>query len=411
MNNFADAMAEARQALSAADTQGAFYALCPLLTEIGEDSLHRDELFTCFAEIAVRRWGTAWRELVLVAKDPSNVKGCYSLGSALIDRGHPDIAVGVLTHAVQLHPENRELLHELVAALELQGHNRAALALLRDAPVLVRQSFLHRYLEAFNCTMSGEFDAARELLPSLASDTSPQETVMVERVASILARSQHLGSLGLQTTTSGRLCVLTGALLLDNFAASPDIFPQVKTQLTRLSAVLEAWDLHPKLVLAPPDPLSHGLAMAAGRMLGLPVERWLGETVEGLVTCWDPRQMLPELQNLLRQRNAGQLYFAHRARVGIEQITCPDLLGCADTTGYLPWEAGDDDPFADIPREPNPKELADAVLNSTALPDMPNEIESQMRSFAVAVGKARPAARLQNGQRDRLWAGVLMVSQ
>ncbi len=410
MSNFANTLAEARQAIEVEDTESAFRALRPLLADLSDDRTQRAELFACFAEVAVRRWGPAWRELVLNALDPGQEQASYNLGSALLDKALPDIAAGVLAQTVQLHPENGALLHELVAALELQGRNQAALAALRGAPLQVRGSFLHRYLEAFNSTMVGEFDAARELFPGLAAEAGPQETLMVDRIASILARAQHLGALAPQTTASGRLCVLTGALLLDNSVASSNIFAQIRTQLNTLSRVLSAWEIHPPRVLAPPDPLSQGLAAAAGAVLGLPVERWLGEPIAGLVTGWDPRRMLPELQTLLRQHNPGQLFFAHRAKVGLEHPTCPDLLGCADHTGRLPWEAGDDDLFADVPPEPGPNEIANAVRNAVADLAMPTDIEAQMRSFAVATDRATPAAKLHSGQRDRLWAGVLLVS-
>ena len=100
--------------------------------------------------------------------EPDDVDGLYDLGYHLIEAGQPAIAATVLAQAHARAPGSEAVVTELCAALERDLRHGGARAALEREPGLIAQSFLCRYLYAWNAAMSGDLGVARSRGPWIA---------------------------------------------------------------------------------------------------------------------------------------------------------------------------------------------------------------------------------------------------
>src|SRR5687768_14584605 len=89
-----------------------------------------------------------------VSTDLDDADALYELGYQLVEAGLPAIAATVLTRCLEVVPGTEDVLTELVAALERTLAYREAKELLLAHPQLVAESFLCRYLTAYDAAMS-----------------------------------------------------------------------------------------------------------------------------------------------------------------------------------------------------------------------------------------------------------------
>src|SRR4030095_14703342 len=106
-------------------------------------------------KLAARRGAQPLADLAGAAvRDPDSPDRLYDLGYALIDAGAPAIAASVLWRCLALVGNSEEVVCELVSALESAMAYADAFEVLAAQTELRAQSFLCRYLYAFNAAMT-----------------------------------------------------------------------------------------------------------------------------------------------------------------------------------------------------------------------------------------------------------------
>jgi len=360
-----------------------------------------------------------------VAQSPDDSQVLYGLGYALIELGLPDVAACALGRANSLTPGEEPIVTELVAALERDGRNQEACEVLRAEPQLCEQSFVCRYLLAFNSVLSADLDGARALLPTLESRESEDEAYMASRVAAMLQRADLLketSDLGHQDLRGWHF-VTTGGLLLHlspygfddgmngRYAYVSDTMELCKLGLTRLQALLEAWDEAPPWILAPPDRDSQILAAAAEEILGLPVVEYSADAGPGLIVVYDLNRLAQDTPAEILQHSPGQILYAHATCWTDPPRCAPDVTTLLYQALQTPWgermkvdEDGEVETTAADERTED-----DIAADIVAASDENEELESfdpvdALLAVARAAGPGM-AFREEEGRRSPLWEG------
>ncbi len=142
--------------------------------------------------------------------------------------------------------------------------------------------------------------------------------------------------------------------------------------INRLAAALDAWAKRPPRVLTLSGRESETIAIAAGEVLGLAIERFpLHKHVEGLVVAYDLAQQPTELLDVLVQHRSNRLLWSHAAQWTSEGPFASDATTYLYQINHNPWQAGrlrvnpDAQQQEETPEvEGTPRALADAVLDA-----------------------------------------------
>ncbi len=415
---YSDVRREALDALSAGEPQRAFALFRWALEYPGtllSDEAWRDAL-SVFAQISAEIAGDEFAEYVRrAANRPDDTINLYELGNQLIEQSLHGIAATVLMRAHQLLPGREQILIELVSALEGSQHNHDACRVLREAGTMVDESFICRYLLAFNELMTGDVDEPRRLLPALEQmamrDSGPNNSYvfmagqirqMIDRAAALEDVSPLDGQ-----DLRGWHFVINGALLLHlspfgfdegmngRYAYTVDSDDRCLAGILRLDAALKAWKLSPPRVFVLPDRPSAVLAHAAARVLDLPAVPWPagGSESPGLLVVYDLDALDGDLLQTLYPHRPGQILFCHAACWTSE----PPFV--ADVTTYLyqmnktPWQA-------DGTVEELAGKIAAAKVAPDALADLPALTEIA-EATAKVQGEAAAGAFRRAGNRRR----------
>lgn len=415
--------ASALALLSAGDADGAFRELRWALWY--PRPVPTDELVDALGVLARIFAALGHRELAERAAhasvDPLDPDGLYDLGYQLVEEGLPGIAATVLLRCLALVPGSEQVVTELVAALEQLLAYRDARRMLDAHPALLEQSFLCRYLRAFNAAMSGDLATTRADLARLAPAEPVQET-MAARIAAMVARAERAAGRPLDDRDlRGWHYVLTGGLLTHlsphgfdegmhgRYAWLQDSLALVRLGLERLRAVLAAWAVTPPCVYALPGRDHEAVGEAAARVLGLPLQPWpaVGVPAPGLVVAYDLGAVAGRELERLSERRAGQVLFAHATGWTEDGPLAADVTTLLHQSVVAPWEAQLVlDPVTGAARTGeadarDAAELGAAIAASALPPDDDQALDDVPGLEALARAAGEPAA----GRRERAWAG------
>lgn len=420
-----DERREIQRLVASGDDQAAFARLRARLGWPAGKSIPSAELpgwLEVVGELAMRRGADELGQLAGEAvRDPDSPDRLYELGYALIDAGAPELAASVLWHCLALVPNSEEVVCELVSSLESALAYRDAFGILADHPALRAQSFLCRYLYAFNAAMAGRLDVVRETAPILAPDSAETEA-MAEAIHGMVARADRVaGACRLDDRDlRGWHYVLTGGLLAHlspygfdepmhgRYAWLADSFHHVATGLDRLAALVRGLDL--PCIYAPPGRNHEIVARAAAARLGLSIAPWpaVGVPAPGLVVLYDLAELDPSDVARLVQRRPDQVVYAHASPWTHDSPVAPDLTTLLYQSVVPPWgESMVIDPDSREvttagPDERSPEAIAEALLASPGL-GADDLVADDAAQWAALVERAWPPP--PGGMRSRLWAG------
>lgn len=193
MDAFPDVLPKVNEALATNRARDAFGLMRSWLEYPGRVSdAEWPVAMECFARVAREIAGDATSDIVLAARDATQVDALYDLGYELIEQELFDLAATVLSRAVKLRPDLPGLLSELVAALERDGRHRDACLWLRGSPTLLESHYVLRYLLAWNTAMTGDLDALKQMMPSLSEPSNGSEATMLHRLWGVIERARAL---------------------------------------------------------------------------------------------------------------------------------------------------------------------------------------------------------------------------
>lgn len=431
---YSDVRREALAALSARDPQRAF-ALFRWTLEYPATLESIDawqDALTVFAQICAAMEGD---ELVpparQAARDPDDADALFALGNQLIESSLHGIAATVLTRAHAIAPEREPILIELASALAGSHYNHDACRVLREAGSIVDESFLCRYLLAFNALMTGDVEEPRLLLPALEAmaslDAGPKSSFlfMVGQLRQMLARAAALEGVSAldEQDLRGWHFVVSGGLLLHlspygfnegmngRYAYTHDAEARCLMGIRRLSAVLAAWKATPPRVYVLPHRESAALAHAVARELRLPAEPWPDDGTEapGLIVVYDLDALSGDLLQTLYPQHPEQMLFCHAACWTAEPPFVADITTYLYQINKTPWETGlkpeaDDDALPTTRNDGRVEDLAakivGAPLEERALEDLPALI-GLATAMAKVTGEAAAGAFRREGNRRR----------
>jgi hypothetical protein len=424
-----DPIEDARAALAEGKPVEAVAALRPVIGYPAGLDAPADRLAAALAILADAAAAVGDRALAdasrRLAADVDDPDAMYDLGYRLVEARLPAIAATILRRCHAAVGNSEQVVTELVAALEGMLAYPEAAAFLRDHPLLA-ESFLCRYLYAFDATLAGDLAAARAMVPRLAPAGADQE-VMAGRIAGFLARADRIaGAARLDATDlRGWHHVITGGILTHlspygfdepmhgRFAWLQDSGPRIVTGVARLARVLAAWGVAPPCVYAPPGRGHEILAILVGERLGVPVAAWpaVGVPAPGVVAIYDLGDVDPrDLARLIDVR-ADQIVYAHAVPWTVDHAVAPDVAMLLAQTVVPPWGEGLalDHDRAVVPRPADPRgpaaiaaELARA--GELAAEDVARDDLAALDRLVIAAGPP-PGPR-----RERMWAGSPVAS-
>jgi tetratricopeptide (TPR) repeat protein len=417
-------ISKAREQLEAGDPRTAFASLRRVYREaaFAEQTPELVASLRLFARIAEALDLEQFAAIAERAADfPDEVQALYDLGYECLEHDLHWLAACVLQRAWVRARDSAGVLSELVTALESSGRYEEARAHLKSAPIVRSNSFLLRYLFAFNSMMSGRPLDVPALVERLGEPSDDTEAFMKARIEGMLARWRMLGEIG-DNDLRGWHFVLTGGVLLHvspygfdegmngRYAYTQDSYGRCRYGLERLRAVLEAWDVTTQRVLCLPDRASRILGLAAGTLLELPVEPYAPDR-SGLIVAYDLGRLDPDTPAELLSHRPGQILFAHATCWTDTPPCAPDLTTLLYQIGAAPWDAKtmftDDGPVREPADEGTVEELAARVVGAEA-EEAEDELPSDTREALVAfAGRVRAGASVfaDSGRRSPLWVG------
>jgi hypothetical protein len=410
-DDFADVVAQAEQALADDAERYALTLIEPIIAARAD--ARSDAEWNRVYAVAQKAWAKDDKpELAMLvgalAHDRRDPSRALRLGHALIDAGFASMASGVLSRALSHQPADVELLHELVASLELQGRYAEAAEALEIPAARPGATFLTRYLRAFNSIASGHAGEAAAIVTTLAPGGDARFAFMRARLDGMLQRSRVIGA---SRSPRGDELVLSGALLLEDEAVDyrEESWATIAANIVRLRAVLEALDRVPSRVVSLQASRQNVVCMAAATLLGARYEaRVAPDEGEGMVANHDLAAAFPDVAKLLAPHRRRQLYYAHSAAARAELPVCSDVIGVRGERIVSPWDlyAIVDYTRTDLPPGPptgSDEELAHQIVSAApaagALADVPALVEFARRAAAVGV----LALTQEDGQREKLW--------
>lgn len=428
MTELDDALVTARKALDADAPMDAFGALRFFLAspDLADETDHWRDTWLLFGEIADAIVGPPLGDHARRAADePTNENALYDLGYEAIEVGLPDLAAGVLHRVNALQPGEERFVTEYVAALESLGRNDLAVEVLDESPALLEESFMCRYLLAFNAIMTGDPSRAASL--DLESTTG-EEQFMSDRIARFLARIDGLGEYSAldEDDLRGWQFVTTGSLLLHlspygydegmngRYAFVQDSYEMCRAGLDRLKLVLDEWDAAPPRVFHLGDRGSRILAAAAASLLDVPLAAFPedGTDRQGLVVAYDLAAVDPAMLYALHQKRPAQPLFAHAVCWTSPPPFAPDVHTLQYQSNVAPWDermqydAESEEMKTVAPDDAPAEEHAERIVESSPPPsefDPPEVLVGFARVLAGLADEALPTGLVDRATRPRFW--------
>lgn len=317
------------------------------------------EVWHLFGSIAGAMGLEKLSHLAIAAGDkPDNAQLLYSLGYELIEVELPLIAATPLNQAHLLLPDNEAILSELSTAFENAGMYDLAYMHLSCAEHVLEESFMCRYLYAFNGIMSGHLEAGREMLPSLQEPPDENFAFMRDRIAQFVGRADLLTPLdGLdQHDLRGWHFVLTGSILLHlspygfekpmrgRYSFVHDSYVLVREGIERVRACLHTWGVKPKSVVYFPDKHSEIIAQSLALTEGVSCVAWYPEMELGegpiLHVAYDLSRTSGEYIRSQLVRQPSEFLWAHALNWVEDFPLTPDFSTFMYEYNHAPWEVG-----------------------------------------------------------------------
>lgn len=430
----------ALQALEEQDPQRAYSVFRAVLEYPGAQELDHPtrwkEAWELFADISASIAGPEFASTVRrAAQNERDVQALYNLGYQLVEHSLHGMAATVLLRAHLLIPGAEPMVTELVVALEGMGAHAEAARLLQAQPQLVQNSFMCRYLLAYNALMSADVDETRRLAPGLESllarsgadgEQAQAFAGMRERIFQLLARVDALKGVSPLDTKDlrGWHFVTTGGVLLHlspygfdegmrgRYAFLQDSPALCLEGIRRVEAVLAQAGRKPPRVFLLPDHHSTILALATARVLGLPTEPWpeQGSDAPGLIVAYDLSTLESPLLKTFWDHRPGQVLWSHATQWTEEAPFTADLTTFLYQQNTPPWGAQlrinpetqkvEPAPPSKEPAEVLAEGVVSARLEDTALTDLP-ELTKRVSAMATVAGDAAGGLFREQGRRRR----------
>jgi hypothetical protein len=364
----------------------------------------------------------ASRRLAADIDDPDRM---YDLGYQLIEDGLPAIAATVLRRCYDAVGDSEQVITELVAALEGMMAYRDAAGFLRDLPLL-GDSFLCRYLYAFNATLAGDLAVARMMHPKLVPEDRDQE-VMAARIAGFIARADLLAGVTPldERDLRGWHHVVTGGVLTHlspfgydepmrgRYAWLQDSAQRIVTGVTRLARVLAAWGIAPPCVYAPPGPGHDIVAALVATRFALPLAPWpaVGVPAPGIIVVYDLATIDPREVPRLLDIRPDQILYAHASPWAVDGPIAADVTTVLCQTLRPPWGprltvAGGGEVRTTAPDPRGASEIAAELALAGELGDDDTAVDDLAGLDRLVAAVGPPSGT----RRERLWAGSPVAS-
>ncbi len=288
-----------------------------------------------------------------VAKEPEDVQCLYDLGYALYEESLFGVGAGVLARADRLAPGQPGIVSELVCALESAGFNQEAVGILKGYSNLTVEHYLFAYLLAFNSLMAGDLASARTAAESLEGlETEDAHPFMSARIAALLNRAKKIETVcsldgrdlrGWHYVTSGSILTTLSPHgypepMSGRYAYLQDTMENCKNGLLQLQEIISHKGLKPECIYALPGRDSGILAIAASKLLDLPVQPWpeQGSDRPGVIVAYDlgEVELNPET---IAQHRSGQLLYSHAVQWTRALPIAPDVTTLLHQMLIAPW--------------------------------------------------------------------------
>lgn len=361
--------------------------------------------------------------LVAGLESPGDAKVLYDVGYQLIEVGLPDLAAGILGHALEMRPGDPAIVTELCCALEDDLRFPDARAVLEAFPELWEEATMARYLLTFHRFMTADVDGARELLDALLraeeelADTARQVQDMVTRADAIRGqaaldpsdlRGWHFavnGTLLLHESPHGRDAGMNG-----RYAWVQDQETLCRSGIDLAKMALDALGMELPRVYLLGDRDSEILGRAAAEVWGLPAEPWPGDGA-GIIVAYDLSLLDEATWRQVAEHRPGQVLWGHASQWTVRHAYGADLVTYLYQENTPPWGARlvvdpETQQALDVgPDESPAEEIARRVADAEA-DNSDQDTDALVALVKAATGaRGRCAALRDSGRRRRQWCG------
>ncbi len=384
-------VAEARAILDAMGSpQDAFQKLDLVLPSLTPDcALKSDtalfaDAWTAFGLVADRIVGKELGDLSRsVAETPTEPRGLFELGHALLSQGLARHAIPLLRHAHQLTPEPA-VRRALTVACQKAHHYDEVVELLSGGSDL---TYADRHALVFNTLLVGRVEEA--LGTPLGDPPDENWTVARQQLDAQLRRAALAktlpGALSSQDLRGWHF-TLTGAVLLHlspygfpepmagRYAMLNDSKERCAHTVEALATVLDIVGLEPPRIVALPDYDSEVIATALATRMNVPLESFgTGREDAALLVAYDLGNVADLALRAVYHRRVGQMLVEHASQWTDPIELAPDVCGHLHQINTPFWKD------QGVPADPH--EHAATILK--AAPD--DEDLSSLKAFTSAV--------------------------
>lgn len=359
---------------------------------------------------------------IRAADFPDDPKVLYNLGYELVEVHLPKIAATPLNQAHLMCPQNEAILSELSTAFENAGCYDLAYMNLSCCEEIIKESFMCRYLLAFNAIMTGRLEECRKAAKSLEDPPDSNYHFMRDRILQFIQRADTVASLsGLdQQDLRGWHYVLSGSVLLHlsphgfeeamrgRYAYVQDSFALLRLGMERVRASLQTWGEEVEQVVYFSNRNSEILARAYGALENLPVVSWKEVPPEspGLYVAYDLKDSSSEFLQFIHHRRPGQWLWAHALQ------WTEDFPLTADFHTYLyqhkvaPWCADSlqvDPETGEMTCMARPEAVVEVLVKSILEAEIEHNEVDEMENFLAFIQAVGPLP--QNCCREKYFQG------
>lgn len=352
---------------------------------------------------------------------PHDPKVLYNLGYELVEVDLPKIAATPLNQAHLMCPDNEAILTELSAAFENSGCYDLAYMNLASSGAILEESYMCRYLLAFNAIMSGHLKECKAAFPGLDNPPDDNFAFMRDRIARFLARAEALADLERLDNSDlrGWHHVLSASLLLHlspygfdapmrgRYAFVQDNLELVRTGLQRLLAAVQTWNLDLQQVICWEDRESKIIGAAFAKLSGLPLRSWdeVPADAPGLYVAYDLQKTSSEFLQRFLDRKPGQWLWGHALQWTEDFPIAADFVTFMYQHNSSPWDSKMrfDEEKQEMVTDPPVKADEDklvAELLATEVEDNPVDGMEEFLAFVQTIGPL-----VDSGRREKYFQG------
>lgn len=285
-------------------------------------------------------------------------QGIYDFAKAIFDDNWYGLAAAIFDRFLQIHPDSKLFLNELVGCLIPLELHEDAVSRLKQELELVKADINLAYYLAFCAVYSGDITTAREgfkIMESLKDSKIEFHNTLMNRIKEYIERYTDVSPTADLKNTDLRswYYVINNSILTylspygmeqmnGRFGAGRDSVAQIKFGAERINVAAKALGITVKQVLYVDDFKSEVLARVLAQILDIPVRKLTAEnqSEEGIIAVYNLYELENDQYSLCVPYRKNQYVWSHTLDWTVIHNHTADFITFLHQMNLSPWEAG-----------------------------------------------------------------------